>query len=972
MNNSKSDEFKIEDSLIQESVNYEDYDDNDEFDEYNQDIEQEINDILLSQKGLFNQNDHEFLNNYQYLISNNYTGNNNTNSNNNNNYNYNFQQPSLLNSYLLNNMNDSITNWSMKISEKRSQSRSPITRSSLLSSTRSASSSNNQRNSSNNYNNNSNNAINYGNLHEDYNNHTFASIKNKNQSTTSWGKLKHSKSSFSNSDAHSFNRNTLTVGAPIATKTTSNTSSNSTTQTQSTNPLNDNLNLFNLFQSSRLNKSYKDDSVNSSIIRHNTRRNQIENQTDSIKKTSFSQIRLRSQSSCAITQPSQYTHINEQSTQLNLQQSRSPPQQKRQQQQQQQPRSETLTSFSNLSNNVKKSIGVQHSPIVYEITSSNNNNNNNNLPSNEQTSIVCMIVNRKHSKKILERVAQVAQQAHVTQVRRSKSLFNSKTSLPDLAFLNNYNTDVKSTQVTRHTEELITPNEASKFMQYNEKSQTQAIGSDLLKRKTLKSIKRYRQTKQNTEPIYTDQQFTLNNSCGSPCSSSQSSSSSSSPDYMTSGYSSQANTPQQQHHQQQSQQLKLQQIRNQERTQQLFKLQEQQEQEFISSSNGNFQTKQPLKSCLKRKESNERAFVKNILKDGCSVQDLNRTLKSSIMFVPYVGYLFSCDNDSSIRYSYYNNLETKTKVRNYKNIIRKPVEFYADDVDDDEDEEEEEEENQSDIDELISNNKNRNENKKQPSKLLFVKSESDLRVKKPNIPIENLIGNMRNRRILLPQSSRQTITTTTSINKNMHRSSISTPSLVGNSQKTEKTSGSKSDAPPLQYNALIAMLKSTKHTNTSTGMNNVVTTNTTSSKLHAIKSSDNKTKKNVSNLVNPNFALYTNPTPIIDADSISLASLSESPPSEFKFSDDDDDNQNEEKTETNPKDIFKRQPSLAKGSTKKSFRDSTLIKEAKSYQSHLKAQEQQIKEIKTIDKSEILNKKKHFHSILLKDAKCKN
>jgi hypothetical protein len=969
MNDSKSDEFKIEDSLIQESVNYEDYDDNDEFDEYNQDIEQEINDILLSQRGLFNQNDHEFLNNYQCLISNNYAGNKNTN----NNYNYNFQQPSLLNSYLLSNMNDSITNWSMKISEKRSQSRSPITRSSLVSSTRSASSSNNHRNSSNHRTNNSNNSINHDNLREDYNNHTTASIRNKNQSTTSWGKLKHSKSSFSNSDAQSLSKNELTVKAPVAIKTISNASTNSTTQAK--NPPNENLNLFNLFQSSRLNKSYKDDSVNSSIIHHNTRRNHIDNQNELIKKTSFSQIRLRSQSSCAIAQPSQFTLINEQSSQLHAEQSRSPPpQQKRIQQ----PRSETLTSFSNLSNNVKKSIGVQHSPIVYNLTSSNSSNTNNNiLPANEQTSIVCMIVNRKHSKKLLERVAQVAQQAHVTQVRRSKSLFNSKSSLPDLAFLNNYNTDLKSAQVNRHTEEIITANEASKFMQYNEKSQTQAIGSDLLKRKTLKSIKRYRQTKQNTEPIYTDQQFALNNSCASPCSSSQSSSSSSSPDYMTSGYSSQANTPQQQNQQYQSHYLKLQQMKKQENTQQLFKLQEQHEQEFISSSNGNLQTKQPLKSCLKRKDSSEKAFLKNRLNDSFSVQDSNQTFKSSIMFVPYVGYLFSCDNDSSIRYSYYNNLETKRKVRNFKNIIRKPVELDTGEFDnEDEEEDEEEEEAQSDTDELTANNNNnkRNVNKKQSSKLLLVKSDSDLRVKKPNIPLENLIVNMK-KRILLPHTQ-QKIINTNSTAKYTNLSSTSTPSLVCKSANAEKTSGSKSGAPPLQYNALIAMLKSAKQKDTTTVTDNKPTAMANmsvrmSNKSNMITESDSQ-KRNLNNFVNSNFGLFSNPTPIIDADSISLASLSESPPSEFKFSDDEDNENTSKANDAIPKETFKRQPSLVKRSTQKSVRNSPLVKEAKNDHSHLKPQQlHQTKDANNIDKSDILNRKKLFHSILLKDTKCK-
>ena len=172
------------------------------------------------------------------------------------------------------------------------------------------------------------------------------------------------------------------------------------------------------------------------------------------RTTSFSQLRQRSLSSCAIAAPHKST-------------------------------------IDTMSTNTKKaSIGIQHPP-----------------PRTEPT-IVCMLVDHKSrstNKDIIAaaRAAKAAVKAH-----RSTSLFSAKSSLPDLAFLKDYADDQPRAKPSANqvlTKAVTNPSIGGGKKRPEQPSmipvlQTPASSSDLLKRKTLKSIKRYRQTKQNTEP----------------------------------------------------------------------------------------------------------------------------------------------------------------------------------------------------------------------------------------------------------------------------------------------------------------------------------------------------------------------------------------------------------------------------------------------------------------------------------------
>lgn len=151
----------------------------------------------------------------------------------------------------------------------------------------------------------------------------------------------------------------------------------------------------------------------------------------------------------------------------------------------------------------KKSIGVQHSP-QYPLQQQQQQQP---AQAHQATStIVCMLVatadKPKHmlNKNDLIRCARLAvRQAATTNAvnaspaRRSHSLSahtptSKKCSLPDLTFLNEYSgRKVDHSEVTRPATGGLSTG-------------VSAPAPELLKRKTLKSIKRYRQTKQNTEP----------------------------------------------------------------------------------------------------------------------------------------------------------------------------------------------------------------------------------------------------------------------------------------------------------------------------------------------------------------------------------------------------------------------------------------------------------------------------------------
>lgn len=289
---------------------------------------------------------------------------------------------------------------------------------------------------------------------------------------------------------------------------------------------------------------------------------------------------------------------------------------------------------------------------------------------------------------------------------------------------------------------------------------TNTSGSDLLKRKTLKSIKRYRQTKQNTEPCnqllpnqtmcieeiaqnqlynqyYAKNEQILNDysqynqsilakqkasqqlpmTYNNNINVSSTSSSSGSGATNTSGYASHHGTSVQRQ---------------------------------VSLKDG----KQPLKSCLKRKDSQSSSQSQNSKTSGNSPLTNKRShssvthtqqqqslivprrasnfeqSKCAEMFVPFVGYLFTHDKKSATRYSYYNKLERTRCVRVFRELISNaPYEFYDED---DEDEEEEELNKNIRIQQGVSSSK----------------SDNDLRVKKSVTFLAHVIEhrqNLRNR-----------------------------------------------------------------------------------------------------------------------------------------------------------------------------------------------------------------------------------
>jgi hypothetical protein len=164
---------------------------------------------------------------------------------------------------------------------------------------------------------------------------------------------------------------------------------------------------------------------------------------------------------------------------------------------------------------IKKSIGIQHPPHLCD-------------QSIQTSTIVCMLVttgdkpNHLLNKNDLIRCAklavkQVASNQHNHHPKRSHSLFNTchskKSSLPDLTFLNEYSTSHGAATNNNNNNTIVNTNQQQHataglnnknlLFQGPVQVNTSSVaggGSELLKRKTLKSIKRYRQTKQNTEP----------------------------------------------------------------------------------------------------------------------------------------------------------------------------------------------------------------------------------------------------------------------------------------------------------------------------------------------------------------------------------------------------------------------------------------------------------------------------------------
>ena len=793
------------------------------------------------------------------------------------------------------NLNDSIMNWSMKISNynynnnyqlqkqhiqhqlnKRSQSRSPLVEQQYQIP---------RSNSS------------FSKLAYKNGQKTIQPLSNK--STTSWGKLKHSKSSSSNVGVTtSFNANISNeIQSSIHNQLDYDDdqqllqSVHIKDQHQQTGPVSS-PSLFRLFQDTKTgNKTFDDLNSSSEANSYSTnlRSNRCTDHLKETNKTSFSKLRQRSLSSCAIGKNNSHQNDN------------------------------PVVVVVDTSNK-KKSIGIQHPPL-------------NQIDQSIQTStIVCMLVDRNNSKtsKELMEVAARAARAAVA-ARRSYNLFNTKSSLPDLTFLKDYSdeipseireqqfetnnsqlkTSLSSANLIKPISELIKLDELAIKKTINQQQQQQPpiTGSELLKRKTLKSIKRYRQTKQNTEPcnLITD---TANESKQlKPNSASSSTSSSNATN--TSGYVS--NVAQQQDKQ-----------------------------------------KQPLKSCLKRKDSASNQQF-NPIKQASSLISPNIQMNKQIvqkktstqMFVPYVGYLYTWDKDSSTRYVYYNNLERSRRIKSYRQIIKSKKLFKTDDEEDEEDEDEyddlEDESKQKQLNEPIVHTS---------------RSYNDLRVKKSVTFLSHVIEHIQSNKksksnSISPSSTNTTIET-----------GISSPITLPTIKQLRPA------APLLQYDALIAMLKSNSI------QKNQETKNKSPQQLNRV---DNRIRisKNSKIERHNSETYFKNKSQIIDADSISLASLSESPPSEFKFSDDEDYDVNKAdeqlsqaiKLNTSTKSFNNTMTTnSSSASSSSSAASSSASSHNINYQTTLSKQQQLIK----FNQIELIrNKKKNFHSILLKDSKCK-
>ena len=298
------------------------------------------------------------------------------------------------------------------------------------------------------------------------------------------------------------------------------------------------------------------------------------------------------------------------------------------------------------------------------------------------------------------------------------------SSLPDLTFLKDYGDENnmleasvsrRSSQIARNYAEyfaqervvneappVVPPRNYSPYdplpptqrqqqqLQHQTQTNMPPVSSDLLKRKTLKSIKRYRQTKQNTEPcVLSENQIEmLESSNGNKGAMDHN-------DYLFS-----------MQQQQQQQQHPTRKLFNQPYTDyHVVELKREQpvlmpkgymSNQFAgddnmnryytaeaaatanqrgrqSMSNKQQQQYPTLKSCLKRNEpgrrqkSSKSASARPLINfDYCAFVKENDT---ETMFVPFVGYLFTLDSGSSTRYNYYNNLERYRAIKSYRQIL---------------------------------------------------------------------------------------------------------------------------------------------------------------------------------------------------------------------------------------------------------------------------------------------------------------
>jgi hypothetical protein len=227
----------------------------------------------------------------------------------------------------------------------------------------------------------------------------------------------------------------------------------------------------------------------------------------------------------------------------------------------------------------------------------------------------------------------------------------------------------------------------------------------------------------------------------------------------------------------------------------------------------------------------------------------------------------------------------------------------------------------------------------------------------------------------LTETSKTRVTVTnSSIVTNTYKSENDLRSLAKKQVKFSNSSNQTStertvEAPPLQYDTLIAMLKSRKP---SAPQNKP----TAPPPPLPPQQSPQFIKKRVSKphqapaVPIPTASLsktfHHHHHMAIEADSISLASLSESPPSEFKFSDeemDHDEEDDHEEDQVAAAALVLNEMAAIQSQVLMSKHGAQLVDYSKSIQ----IQQQRIAQL-----AEIRNKKKVFHNVLLNDQKLNN
>ncbi len=195
---------------------------------------------------------------------------------------------------------------------------------------------------------------------------------------------------------------------------------------------------------------------------------------------------------------------------------------------------------------------------------------------------------------------------------------------------------------------------------------------------------------------------------------------------------------------------------------------------------------------------------------------------STSMFVPCVGYLFTCDLESTGRYCYYNNLERRRRVKTYKELTRVPgsgESEYEEESDDDENTDPTATTTGSD-DSDDSPSKKSSNNLKPINQPTMSRSENDLLRSvalflasvSANSTLRSLTNN-KNRDVTRSKSSSSTLTSSYSTETDEEQDrdeDVDEDVVVPAHETVNKPSGG---ALPLQYNTLMAMLKSKSKVN---------------------------------------------------------------------------------------------------------------------------------------------------------------